>query len=235
MDFYEKEYTIQSSDVDMYRRLRVSRLFTFVQEAAIHHTEALGAGRAKTLDRGFLWVVTVQHAEITRLPEYDEHIRLVSWAGKTMHVMFPRQYEIYDESGERIIRGSALWVLMDIETRRMIFPDVEGIAVEGIVTGREYPLPKPIKPEETDRTETFTVPFSYSDINGHLTNTKYFDIAEDSTTLSAAGKVPHYVAVEYAGEARCGEQFDLSVREDADHIYLAGMKEKKIFRLRMEY
>jgi medium-chain acyl-[acyl-carrier-protein] hydrolase len=237
MSIYEKEYKIQSSDVDMFRRLRLSRLFTFTQEAAIHHTEELGAGREKTLDRGFLWVVTMQHAEIARLPEYDEHIKLVSWAGKTMHVMFPRFYEIYDESGECIIKGSAIWMLMDMNTRSMIFPDAQGIGVEGTVLGREYPLPKPIKPMETERNAEFTVPFSYADINGHLTNTKYFDIAEDMTALSCNNKTPNYVACEYSGEAKYGDCFDISVFENENTAYLSGSGEnnKKIFKLLMKY
>lgn len=237
MDLYEKEYIIQSSEVDMFRRLRLSQLFTFMQEAAIHHTELLGAGRAKTLDRGFLWVVTMQHAAIDRLPEYDEKIRLVSWAGRTMHVMFPRYYEVFDADGNSIIRGSALWMLMDMNTRSMIFPDAEGIGVEGVVTGREYPLPKPLKPETTEWVEPFTVPYSYSDINGHLTNTRYFDIAEDLTAPAAANRMPAYAAAEYAGEARYGDSFDISLREDADAVYLAGANEKnkKLFRLLIRY
>ncbi len=234
MDFYEKEYLIQSSDVDMFRRLRISQLFTFTQEAAIHHTEQLGAGREKTLDRGFLWVVTMQHAEIKRLPEYDEKIRLVSWAGITMHVMFPRYYEFYDEGGDCIIKGSALWMLMDIDSRKMIFPDSESITVNGIVTGREYPLPKPIKPVETDRTVTFTVPYSYADINGHLTNTKYFDIVQDITAFSSEKRIPHYVAAEYSGEARFGESFEIAVKEETDSVFISGTNDKKIFRLKIE-
>ena len=158
---YEKEYIIQSSDVDMYRRLRLSRLFTFMQEAAIHHTEQLGAGRAKTLDRGFLWVVTMQHAEIKRLPEYDERIKLISCPGKTMHVMFPRYYSVVDETGEEIIRASALWMLMDMNTRKMIFPDSEGIVIDAEEQENCYPLPKPVKNEETDREYSLTVPFSF--------------------------------------------------------------------------
>ncbi len=237
MDFYEKEYIIQSCEVDMFRRLRVSQLLTFMQEAAIHHTEQLGAGRAKTLDRGFLWVVSLQHAEIKRLPEYDERVKLVSWAGKTMHVMFPRFYELYDEGGECIVKGSALWMLMDLNTRGMVFPDSEGISIEGIVTGREYPLPKPLKPIETDKAATFTVPFSYSDINGHLTNTRYFDIAQDITSIASGGRTPKYVAVEYSGEARYGESFDLAYTEKESLVYLSGTKgeSKKLFRLKMEY
>jgi medium-chain acyl-[acyl-carrier-protein] hydrolase len=236
MSFYEKDYTIQSSDVDMFRRLRVSKLFEFMQEAAIHHTEALGAGRAKTLDRGFLWVVTMQHAEINRLPEYDEKVKLISWPGITMSVMFPRYYELVSDSGELLARGSALWMLMDMVERDMVFPDEEGIEIEGCVTGKEYPLPKPLKPIETDKSVDFTVPFSYSDINGHLTNTKYFDIAEDMTSLSALGRTPKYVFAEYSGEARFGETVDIALTETDNLVYLAGTKEqKKVFKVKFEY
>ena len=237
MDVYTKQYVIQSSDVDMYRKLRISRLFTFMQEAAIHHTEQLGAGRAKTLDRGFLWVITMQHAQIVRLPEYDEAVTLRSWAGKTMHVMFPRYYELYDAEGKCIVRGSALWVLMDMHNRSMIFPDAEGIAVEGSVVGTEYALPHAIRPMDTKRTVVLDVPFSYADINGHLTNTKYFDIADDLSQGAANGKTPRYVAAEYAGEARYGERIDVAVHEDDGVVYVGGTKEqgKKVFKIKYEY
>jgi len=236
MDFYKKDYTIQSSDVDMFRKLRVSKLFEFMQEAAIHHTEQLGAGRAKTLDRGFLWVVTMQHAEIVRLPEYDEKVTLTSWPGVTMHVMFPRYYELTAQNGETLARGSAVWMLMDMVERDMIFPDEEGIEISGVVTGKEYPLPRPLKPLDTQKTIEFKVPFSYSDINGHLTNTKYFDMAEDFTSLSSANRTPKYAFAEYSGEARFGEVVDIALLETNDLVYLAGTKEgKKVFKVKLEY
>lgn len=221
----------------MYRRLRLSQLFTFTQEAAIHHTEILGAGREKTLDRGFLWVITMQHAEIKRLPEYDEEITLTSWAGETMHVMFPRFFEIIDKSGECIIRGSAIWMLMDIKDRKMIFPDAEGISVKGIKTGGEYRLPTPIKPQDCDKNRQFTVPYSYCDINGHMTNRRYFDLAEDMTSLTQSGKTPKYVFVEYQGEAKRGDIIDIAYCENENSVFLNGEKDngKKVFRLRMDY
>ena len=236
MEIYEKHYKLCSCDVDMYRRLRLSQLFTFTQEAAIHHTEILGAGREKTLDRGFLWVITMQHAEIKRLPEYDEEITLTSWAGKTMHVMFPRYFEFTDSKGECIIKGSALWVLIDAKNRKMIFPDAEGISVDGTATGREYRLPAPLKPQDTDKAESFTVPYSFCDINGHMTNTRYFDLAEDITKISQSGRVPKYVFAEYAGEARRGDKIDIDLSEGDSLVYLNATRDsKRVFKIKMDY
>ena len=96
---YTQELRLKNRDVDMFRRLRVSRRFELLQEASVAHTEALGMGREKTLDRGILWVVTLQRAEICRLPEYDETIRLYTWPGETMHVLFPRHYRLETDGG----------------------------------------------------------------------------------------------------------------------------------------
>ena len=102
MSIYETEFEILASDVDMHRRLRLSRLFTMIQEISIAHTKALGMGRDKTLDRGLLWVVTMQRVDVKRLPVYDEKVKLETWAGRTMHVMFPRYYRMTDTGRARL-------------------------------------------------------------------------------------------------------------------------------------
>lgn len=110
-------YTVRkkmlADDVTMFRKLRPSVLLRLIQEISIAHTEALGAGRAKTLDKGVLWVVARMKIEISRLPSYDETVTLESFAGKTLRVLFPRYYEMLDESGNTLVKASAVWLLMD--------------------------------------------------------------------------------------------------------------------------
>jgi acyl-ACP thioesterase len=86
MSIYCETLQLRSRDVDLHRRLRTSRLFELFQEASIRHTEQLGMGREKTLDKGLLWIVTLQEAIIARMPVYDETVTLESWPGETMHV-----------------------------------------------------------------------------------------------------------------------------------------------------
>ena len=113
----ERRLLLRSQDVDMHRRLRLSNLFTLLQEASIRHTEDLGMGRDKTLDKGILWIVGMQRANILRMPEYDEQIVIRSWPGQTMHLFFPRYYRIENEAGELLVEASALWMLINEETR----------------------------------------------------------------------------------------------------------------------
>ncbi len=236
MSVYRYEYRILSSDTDANRRLRLSRLFTMLQEASIAHTTELGMGREKTLDRGLLWIVTLQQARITRLPAYDEPILLRSWPGKTMHLLFPRYYRMEDKKGNALVEASALWALMDEKTRRVVFPESYGVKIRGVHTGKEIPLPAAPRMPKGGETDVFTVPYSYVDLNGHMNNTRYFDLAEDRMPKELHAKKLVGVQTEYAKEAREGDGILLSSEATADGYLLSGEQNgAKLFRLALTY
>ncbi|MGX8692460.1 MAG: acyl-[acyl-carrier-protein] thioesterase [Clostridia bacterium] len=235
MSVYSEEILLRSKDVDLYRRLRLSRLFELLQEASIRHTEQLGMGREKTLDKGLLWVVTMQRCEIERLPEYDERITLSSWPGQMMHVFFPRWYRIADERDNTLLSASALWMLVDQQTRKMVFPDEWGVEIAGVTTGREIRLPSGLKKLPCTEEADFTVPFSYVDLNGHMNNTRYFDLAEDHIPAAAEGKRLRAVSTEYTAEARFRDELTLRWGREDGRWYMEGSSDKPCFRLSMEY
>ncbi len=235
MSIWEAERRILSSDVDMHRRLRLSVLFTWLQEAAIAHTEALGMGRDKTLDRGILWVVTLQRATIERLPEYDEQVVLRSWPGHTMHVLFPRYFALETTAGEPLVRASSLWTLTDLRTRKLVFPERCGVVINGTETGEEIPLPSAPRPLPCTETRPFTVPYSYVDLNGHMNNTRYLDLAEDILPAAAEGRALRSVATEYSRELSFGETFDVRWGAEGGSYYITAGEDKPWFRLRLEY
>ncbi|MBQ7692947.1 MAG: hypothetical protein IJT29_04980 [Oscillospiraceae bacterium] len=235
MSVYSTQLRLRNKDVNLHRKLRTSVLFELMQEASIRHTEELGMGREMTLDRGLLWMVTLQRAEIVRMPAYDECITLESWPGETMHLLFPRYYRVLDEKGETLLSASALWALVDQEARRMVFPDRYGIVIPGSVTGHEIALPSPPRRAEAGAITDFTVPFSYVDLNGHMNNTRYFDLAEDLTPAAREGRALREIAVEYATEARLSDTLRVTVQEDGDRFRVSGDTEKKIFRMELRY
>ena len=235
MSVYTEELLLRSKDVDMYRRLRTSELFRLLQEASIRHTEQLGMGREKTLDRGILWVLLMQRAEITRMPEYDERVVLKSWPGRTMHLLFPRYYSMETADGEPLLKASAMWSLVDEKTRKVVFPEKYGVVIEGVTTGEEIAMPGAVAKRETANERDFTVPYSFVDLNGHMNNTRYFDLAEDCTGAAAAGRLLKSISTEYQNEARLGETLHLRWGEEGDSFFLAGETGRPVFRIRLEY
>lgn len=235
MSVYREDLLLRSKDVDLHRRLRTSRLFELLQEASIRHTEQLGMGRDKTLDKGILWIVGLQRAEIRRMPVYDEQIVLKSWPGKTMHLFFPRYYQMETASGELLLRASALWTLVDEKTRKVVFPEKYGVIIEGEFTGEEIGLPASPRRMDTVESVPFRVPFSYVDLNGHMNNTRYFDLAEDCIPASREGRPLRLIQTEYVSEAKLGDPLQVRWGCDGGVFYLLGECEKPVFRMRLEY
>ena len=232
---YTERLKLRSKDVDMFRRMRSSELFKLLQEVSIRHTEELGMGRDKTLDKGILWVLMMQRAEIARMPVYDEEIVLKTWPGKTMHVLFPRYYSLESASGVKLVKASALWCLVDAKSRKFVFPERYGVEIEGVVTGEEIAQPGSVRKQDCDREKTFEVPYSYVDLNGHMNNTRYFDLAEDSVGAAAEGKLLKEISTEYVNEARFGETLLLRWNGDDGDVYLSGESDKPVFRMLLRY
>ena len=232
---FERELLLGSEHVDCFRRLRTSTLFELLQTLSIRHTEELGMGRGKTLDKGLLWVIARQYVLIARMPEYDERITLRSWPGATMRVLFPRYYEILSQSGETLVRGSAVWSLMDAKERTAAFPDEHGVEIAGVDTGRELPYLTKLRTLDTPNHFDFTVPYSYVDLNGHMNNTRYFDLAEDRLPAAKAGKLLREIHTEYSAEAKLGATLHVAWGEEDGTYYVNGTTDRLCFKMSLAY
>lgn len=235
MDIYRRDFKVPASDVNMDRTMNLSALFTCLQNAAIAHTEALGAGREKTLDRGLFWVVIMQEAHISRMPVYDEELTLLSWPGATMHMLFPRFWQISDRTGSCLVKASSLWGLMGSDSRSLVFPETYDIHVEDMSKGRDIALPMRIKKRDASSLGTFTVPFSYTDLNGHMNNARYLDLAADRMPQHIRGAAPFRLRIEYIEECRYEETLNLSASGDAHSWYFTGETDHPLFRMLVEF
>ena len=238
----------------MTRRLRMSDLFRLLEEASIAHTEALGCTRDKTLDKGLLWIITRQLVEIEEMPAYDEEITVRSWQGDMQHVFFPRFYEI-EREGKILIKGQALWMLMEEETRSMAMPEDYDIFIPGRPGSDDMALPAITIPKDADEPSEsahLVIRFSQIDINGHMNNTRYFDVIDDllhSSQITGEGSAasnsdmndvclagpPKKVIANYLSELRLGDEFSLHKYENAGVLYFEGTGDRPYFRIRYDF
>ena len=234
---YTTHHKLLADDVTMYRNLRPSVLMRNLQEISIAHTEALGAGREKTLDKGALWVVCRVRLEIEKLPCYDDEVTLSSWAGDTMRVLFPRYYQMLDKDGNTLLKASAVWLLMDEKKRKMVFPENYGVAVPGIKTGNEIPLSFGVSLEKQQNVKRFKVAYSQVDINGHMNNAKYLDCMED--VLGKDYLFAHTLKtleIEFKSEIKLGASVRLEYTLDGNDLTMIGFVRKRpCFELKAEF
>ncbi|MBR3361592.1 MAG: hypothetical protein IKG39_09655, partial [Lachnospiraceae bacterium] len=95
--------------------------------------------------------------------------------------------------------------------------------------------PKAPKLPELTEESPFTVPYSYTDLNGHMNNTRYFDLAEDTMPASLRCRNIRKISAEYSSEAHAGEPVTLRFACDENAFFLSGEAEKRLFRLSLLY
>ena len=117
----------------------------------------------------------------------------------------------------------------------MVFPEKYDVRIDGAETGEEIELPRPIRRLDCTEARSFTVPYSYVDLNGHMNNARYFDLAEDSIPAAAAGERLRLVCAEYSNEDHLREELRLQWSREGDQYYLEGVAEKPCFKMILAY
>ena len=214
---YSQTFHLNDTHVDCFGRLKPSVLLQYIQEVASVHGSALGADYETLAARNLFWAILRTRVQISRLPVSGEQITLKTWPMPTTRVAYPRSIIAYDASGGEIFRAITLWVMMDRTSRAMVIPAKSGIAVQGHLEGNELAAPGSVMPRPMEHDNSRRVNFTDLDINGHMTNTRYFDCIYDLLRSSFHGS--HAVkefTICYLAEALEGQTLDMNweVRED---------------------
>lgn len=174
--YYEKKQALLMRDCDTFKRLKPSAVLTMFQDCSEALTESWGVGLDAMLARGAIWVAAKVDCAVARLPEHGEAVTVRGWAGRSRSGIFPFHYELRGADGSELLTGCSMWVLSDLAAHSMMGPNVPKIKLP-TPEPDDAPLPRmrPVRPPELRQHTTRRVQYSETDINGHLTNTRYID------------------------------------------------------------
>lgn len=176
---YIQNFTIDDACVDRFGRMKPAYILYLAQEMGGQHSALMSLDYDTLASRRLFWAVTRHRVQISRMPMRGETIRLETWPMPATRAAYPRSVVAYDESGSECFRAITLWVLMDLDTRRMIVPGKSGISVLGTLRGNELAVPTSLIPRPIGNIHTRTVAFSDLDRNGHMNNTRCMDWIAD--------------------------------------------------------
>lgn len=177
---YSKKYIVGPSDADQNLNAKISTLFIYMQDVAMEHAEELGIGKANTMDKGMMWVITRTALTIYRLPKYLEEVTVSTYPGDDMKFIFPRYYNIKDKDGNILMTASSTWMVLNKNSHGVNFNPFNGKVLPSEHMDKEEPLPSKIQPSEVSLIDKRKVRNSDVDINNHLNNTRYIEYLFDS-------------------------------------------------------
>ncbi len=237
---FQKEFQITDIHVDCFGRMKTSMILFLAQEIAGSHCQLLQVDYDTLEKQRLFWAVTRYKVQITRLPRSGETIRLETWTMPTTRVAYPRSMVAYDERGNELFRSISLWVLMDLDTRKMILPGQSSISLAGTLRGNELSSPGSLMPKPLLNQRQRTVCYTDLDRNGHMNNTKYLDWIDDLLPSAFhAAHCPRELALYYSAEALEGQS--LTCRWDfpqegclqVENLRNQGDKDERVFSARI--
>ena len=113
-----KEYVVKSYEADAHGFLRLIALLNILQDAADGSAIELGFGFETCWSKGVSWVGSNYLLRINRLPKIHEKFVIETWPAELKLWGAIRDFVVYDEKGEVLLKACSQWVLVDIERKR---------------------------------------------------------------------------------------------------------------------
>lgn len=170
---------VQAYQCDRYGYLRPIMLMNFLQGAAESHAEELGAGRTYCTERGFAWVVTHNMVDVIELPRTKDEITLITWPSYHDGLRAYRDFEIRGNDGRLLVRATSQWVLINLETRRLL--RLDNLENWGSINERAWDIAFNKAPKfDAEKTHEIKCRFDDIDVNQHINNAVYAVWATES-------------------------------------------------------
>jgi medium-chain acyl-[acyl-carrier-protein] hydrolase len=241
MNLFSKEFSVSSYDLNPKGQARLTTIANFCQELAYHHASKLGFGYDDMKARKTTWVLSRMRIRMENYPAWDDRITMETWPSGVDKLFALRDFRIRNEEGAVIGVASTAWLILNIDTHRLIRPKEALEHFKMIVHPEQVftlALDKIDVSGEIGLLNQHSVVFSDLDIVGHVNNVKYMEWCIDAvTTGSDPEREIREFEINFNHEALIGDEIEIRGHDlsGEDTRFLASRKSdgKEIIRARM--
>lgn len=207
------KYTIPHEVVyyecDVNGTMTLSSMVAVAIKASEEQSDSLNRGTDFVHQFGLTWIVTDYQLFIQRLPKVGEKVLVTTQAIEYNKYFCYRNFWISTEAGEELVRIETIFVLMNIDTRKMSSVPEEIIApYESEKTKKIKRFPK-IETIESGEKLPFRVRFYDIDGNQHVNNAVYFNWMLDVLGYDFLTRyAPSYLHIRFDKEVEYGNEID---------------------------
>jgi len=228
---YEFPTRITYYDLDYRGKVKLSALLRMVHVAADANAKLLGAGYDALAPLGMTFVLQRFGVNIIRMPAYNEDVTIRTWPSDISKGTFLRKGDMYDTTGIKIMEWASLWLLFDINARRVLKPGALPVQLPILCDDGVNIMPeKIILPESWGKPFSrygHTVSYRDVDTNMHMNNSIYGDLIGNAIfppTAEGTAQTPEWkqVQINYLAEMRFGEEAEIFANQEGDSFIVVG-------------
>ena len=220
---------VRYSEIGENGLLTLPGVLNYFQDCSTFQSEDIGYGVDRFQTEGKAWILSYWQVVVERYPKIGERVKVSTWATSFKGILAERNFQMVDESGEKVAYANSVWTFMDMQKGRPVKPGQDEIYAYGMEAPLEMNYePRKIRlPEVMTDGEVFKVRKYHIDTNEHVNNCQYVQMALEAVEKELN---VHQVRVEYKRSAvyndsilpRVAEEDNRTVVELCDpegHIY----------------
>ncbi len=180
---YEKQFEIYYKDATANGEIRLDCLLQYLQEAAILHSIYVGFDETYMQKNNCAWVMNKLILQMKSMPKIRSLLKIKTWSNELKSFKATREFEIY-ENGSCVGVASTKWFFIDFIQKKVkrISDEVKNfygelqknVGIDSENTNFE------VSSFNTIFTKNHSLRHCDIDTNGHLNNTIYAQLVEDT-------------------------------------------------------
>lgn len=226
-------------DIGKNNLIKNESILEILENIAGEHSSKVGYGVLDIERTKASWILLEWKVKVIKRPIYSEELKVKTWGRYFQKAYTYRDFEIHNSKGELCVIATSKWALIDINTHTImrLTEDIKNLyKPEEISVFKEETLNKINIPEEYTNKIEYTVGRKDIDINNHMHNTYYLNLAYEALPEEAYKNGPYNeFRITYKKEITLGDTVTSQYStNDNKHTIVISNENKKIINAIIE-
>ena len=236
---YTEKFKIPLKDIGKDNKIKNRAVLEILENIACYHSDLVGYGVNNIKETKVTWILLDWKLKVINRPTYGQVLTVNTW-GKGMNKFFTyRDYEIYDNNNNLCAIATSKWALIYTEKgkmSRLTENIINAYKPEKKTVFEENSLDKVKIPEKFSNTIKYEVIRKDIDINKHMHNLYYLDLAYEALPDEIYNKRPFdYVRITYKKEIKLGEKVNCKyVEQDGKYVIVIKSEDETVIHAIVE-
>lgn len=183
MAIYKSDFKVRVADIDSKCQMKNRAILDVFQDVAGMHSDSVHLGINDIEKTKLSWIILNWKIKVFKRPVYNEKIVAKTWIREANKFFTYRDFELLDVSGNILAIGTSKWSLINIDTKKLIqIPEgiIDVYSLEDKKAFENEELKRLKEPEEYSDAVNYKILKKDIDINEHVHNIYYLDIAYEA-------------------------------------------------------
>lgn len=224
-------------DIGKDNKIKNRAILEILENVGSYHSDKVGYGVLDIENTQLTWILLDWKLKVLNRPKYGQTLTINTW-GRNMQKFFTyRDYEIYDESNNLCVIATSKWALINVKTGKLfrLTEDViNRYSPELKQVFNNEKIEKLIVPEKFSNIMEYKVIRKDIDLNGHLHNLYYLDLAYEALPEDVYENRPFdNIEITYKKEIKIGDKIicKYSELEDKHVVVITSEDESVIYSI----